>query len=506
MLDLRNARRIGIIGGGIVGWLAAIALSRVFDPAVEVTVIETTALFPLGLGEGGSLNLIDTLCRNDLDLDVFIGEAGATYKHGVLYENWTGGGVPDRYYHLFGGPGIPEIEHHVDGFFPLLSARIAVGASLHTCIPGFEAIARNASHQEIDELMATGQSGLYPSYHFDDIGFEQYLKRVGLARGITSRESPVCDIRLDNRGHACALQLQGEQLEVDFAVDASGLARMGLGTAFNPHWRSFANVLPTDQAITFDLQPAGSSRQPLTRSTAMTAGWIWEVPLNRTTKAGYVFSSRHADHTMAIAEVQHRFGCDVQPRRELSFDQGYLETAWVNNVVALGTASGFVEPLGAALAAHTFEQLRNLERILTNGGGIAPAQAIEAFNRANVRSWTGVRDYLRLHYNGSRNDTPFWRDLASAELPESYAQLRACFQKRTPRFIDIEPYVGSGWQSLFHQVDWISVAAPLGVVPSTAARAELSQLPMEWQSKAQAYLDLLKGTSPTFRPRSGWRH
>ncbi|WP_280137769.1 tryptophan 7-halogenase [Sinorhizobium glycinis] len=53
MLDLTNAKRIGIIGGGIVGWLAAIALRRVFDVDVDVTVIEAPTVFPLGPGEGG---------------------------------------------------------------------------------------------------------------------------------------------------------------------------------------------------------------------------------------------------------------------------------------------------------------------------------------------------------------------------------------------------------------------------------------------------------------------
>ncbi|WP_234939696.1 tryptophan 7-halogenase [Sinorhizobium kostiense] len=47
-----TVRRIGIFSGGIVGWLAAIAPSRVFDLYVDVTVIETAALFPLGPGEG----------------------------------------------------------------------------------------------------------------------------------------------------------------------------------------------------------------------------------------------------------------------------------------------------------------------------------------------------------------------------------------------------------------------------------------------------------------------
>ncbi|MDK1389268.1 tryptophan 7-halogenase [Sinorhizobium sp. 8-89] len=77
---------------------------------------------------------------------------------------------------------------------------------------------------------------------------------------------------------------------------------------------------------------------------------------------------------------------------------------------------------------------------------------------------------LQLHYDGNRNDTPFWREITAAELPESYAELRACFQKRTPRLTDIQPYVGGGWQSLFHQFDWISVAAHRRVVPPTAAR------------------------------------
>ncbi|WP_240545262.1 tryptophan halogenase family protein [Sinorhizobium fredii] len=504
MLDLTNAKRIGIIGGGIVGWLAAIALRRVFDVDVDVTVIEAPTVFPLGPGEGGSLNLIDTLCRNELDLDVFIGEAGATHKLGVLYENWRGGGIPDRYYRMFGGSGIPEIECRVGGFFPLLSARIAAGENLHTCIPGFELITKKASQVEIDELLATGESGLYPSFHFNHAGFERYLRRVGLARGITSRRAVVHGMRLDDRGHVNAFQLGGEELEVDFAVDASGFARLGLGKVFNTRWCSFANVLPTDRAIIFELEPRGSS--PVTRATAMKAGWMWEAPLNRSISAGYAFSSRYADAAMAIAEVENHYGFRVEAKHELSLDQGYFSTAWVNNFVALGTASGFVEPLEAALAAHTFEALRNLERILANGSGIVPARAIEGYNSANARCWTGVRDFLRLHYDSKRIDTPFWRDLAAAELPEGYANLRACFQKRTPRFIDIQPYVGSGWQSLFHEIDWISVAVPLGVVPQAAACAELRRLSTESRSEVQAYVDRLKGTIAKISSTRGYMH
>ncbi len=502
MLDLTEARRIAVIGGGITGWFAGIALRRVFKAEIEVTVIEAPELFPFGLGEEGSLNLVDTLSRNDIALDTFIDEADATYRLGVVFENWRGGGAVDQYYHLLGGPGIPEIEWRADGFFPFLSARIALGEDLHSCIPGFEVISRKASQHEFEELLETGQSGLYPSYHFDAGGLERFLKRIGSARGVTCRRTAVHGMRLNDRGHVHSIQLSGEELEVDFVVDASGFARIGLGTVFGARWRSFENALPIDRVIAFHPKPTGANPEFVTHSTAMKAGWMWQVPLNRKVSAGYVFSSRHTDDTAAVGEVERRLGRCVEPMHQLTFEQGCFETAWINNLVALGAASGFVEPLQAALTALTLEQLRNIERVLSSGGGIVPAQAVETHNTANAQCWTGVRDFLRLHYDCPRKDTPFWRDVAAAELPDSYVNLRECFQRRTPRLIDIQPYVGSGWQALFHQVDWMSVAAPLGVIPAAAARAELRRLPAESRDEVQVYLHLRNGVTPTIGPSS----
>ncbi len=506
MLDLATPKRVAIIGGGTAGWFAALTLRRIFSPAVEVTLIEAPDIGIIGVGEGGLLNLVDALSRNKIPVDEFVRETGAAYKLGFVYEGWRGGGRDDCYYHLFGGPGIPELEWRQSGFFPLLSARIAAGEDLHSCVPGFEAIARNVSQDEMRALLAAGKSGLIASYHFDSYRVASYLKKVALSRGVVHRSARIDQLVLDRTGYTRSLQFDGQQLDVDFLIDASGLARIGIGNTYGRRWESFSDYLLLDRAISFHLPNPHGNPELLTRSVSMKAGWLWQIPLTERVGAGYAFSSKHTDEGGAIAEIEAYLGHPIAPMRTLRFEAGHYGTVWIKNVVALGLASGFVEPLEATSIGQMLEQLRNIERVLVDGNGIVSRQTIEDFNRSNAQCWAGIRDFLRMHYDCPRNDTPFWRDVAKAPLPESYAALKQCFQRRTPRFVDIEGYIGAGWQGIFHTVNWMFVAAPLGIVPAAAARAELRRLPRKTHADIKAYLDLQAGTSPVVRRQGASVH
>ncbi|MDW9652893.1 tryptophan 7-halogenase [Sinorhizobium meliloti] len=488
MLDLATPKRVAIIGGGTAGWFAALSLRRIFSPAVEVTLIEAPDVDIVGTGEGALLNLVDTLSRNKISVDEFVRESGATYKLGSVYEGWRGGGRDDCYYHLFSGPGTPELEWRQSGFFPLLSARIAAGEDLHSCVPGFEAIARNASQDEVHALLAGGKAGLLASYHFDSHRVAGFLKRVALSRGVVHRVARVDGLVVDKNGYTRSLEFDGRKLDIDFLVDASDLARIGIGNTYGRRWQSFSDYLFFDRVIPFHLPNPNKNPALLTRAVSMNAGWMWQIPLLERVSAGYVFSSRHIGEAEAIAEVEAHHGHTTTPMRTLRFEAGHYETVWIKNVIALGPAAGFVEPLEAVSLGQMLEQLRNLERILVDGGGVISGQAIDEFNRANARCWAGIRDFLRMHYDCPRKDTPFWQDVAKAPLPQSYAELKQCFQRRTPRLSDIETYVGNGWQGIFHMVNWMFVAAPLGVVSAAAARAELRRLPPETRPDIEAYL------------------
>lgn len=489
MLDLSVPKRVAVIGGGTAGWFAALTLRRMFSPAVEVTLIEAPDIGIIGVGEGGLLNLVDALSRNKIPIDEFVSETGAAFKLGFVYEGWRGGGRDDCYYHLFGGPGIPELEWRQNGFFPFLSARIAAGEDLHSCVPGFDAIAGNASQELVRALLAAGKSGLMASYHFDSYRVARYLKKIAVSRGVVHRTARIDALNLDKGGYTRSLQFDGQKLDIDFLIDASGLARIGIGNTYGRRWESFSDYLLLDRAIPFHLPNPHKNPELLTRAVSMKAGWMWQIPLIERVGAGYVFSSKHIDEATALAEIEAYLGHSITPMPTLRFEAGHYGTVWINNVVAIGLASGFVEPLEATSIGQMLEQLRNLERILVDGGGVVGGHTIDEFNRANARCWAGIRDFLRMHYDCPRRDTPFWRDVANAPIPESYAQLKQCFQRRTPRLSDIETYVGNGWQGIFHAVNWMFVAAPLGVVPAAAARGELRRLPEEYRGHIQSYLE-----------------
>jgi tryptophan halogenase len=501
MLNLSASKRIAIIGGGAAGWFAAITLRRIFSPAVEITLFEQPRV-GISTEEGSRLNIIEALQRNKIEINQFAHETGASYKLGFVYEGWRGGGLKDSFYHLFGGPGVAELEWNQSGFFPLLSARIAAGMSLHGCMPAFDAITRNASQEEMRELLSTGASGFRTAFHFDKQRLVTYLGTIAQSRGVIYRKTSVDALVLNEQGYTYALAVEGERLNVDFVIDASGFERIGIGKTYNAPWCSFSKYLLPDRAISFHTQKRFKNPELVTRAVSMKAGWMWQTPLLERVGAGYVFSSNHIDEDTAMAEVvayfkQHTesssdLESSIKPISTLRFEPGHFKTAWVNNVVAIGTASGFVEPLEATSIGLMLEEIRNIERILVSCNGFIGQPVIDEFNDAYGRSWTSIRDFLCMHYDCLRNDTPFWQDVETVQPPDSYSELRACFQKRTPRLCDIEPYIATNWQGIFHMINWMFVAAPLGIIPAAAALSELRGLPADARTKVDMYFKSLK--------------
>lgn len=498
MLNLRNLSRAVVVGGGAAGWFAALTLRRMFAPHVEVRVIESPAdgaTDTVGADEGGLLNLVEALRGNGIRLDEFVRETGATLNLGISYEGWRTGAEDDCYYHLFGRPGLQEIDWTERGFHPLLSGMVHEGIELHRYIPGFASIASNASQQQAKAMLQLGESsGLSTSFHFDTHKLAEYLCRVAVSRGVVHQQARVEELVCDAGGMACAVKLEGveEALELELLIDASGLARLGIGNKLGVRWHSFSEYLLPDRAVPFHMPHPQPNPSLVTRAIAMPAGWMWQIPLAERVGAGYVFSSAHTDETKVIDEIRCRIGPGIEPMRALKFESGHFAQAWVGNIMAVGLASGFVEPLETTSIGQMLEQLRNFERIVTACDGVVPGHLIDGFNEANARCWAGIRDFLRMHYDCPRRDTDFWRDAAGLPLPPSYAELRECFQQRTPRLIDVQNYVAHGWRGIFHPVNWLFVAAPLGVVSREAAATELASLPVASRKRVAVYIHRMR--------------
>ena len=490
MINLRNAKRIVIIGGGTAGWFAALTFRRIADPDVEVLVLEDPGKGIIGVGEGGLLSLPQGLQQNGINLEEFVKATDATLKLGISYEGWRSGGPNDIYYHLFHNlnNGIEELEGTTNRTYPLLAGRVAAGLDMFSFFPGFSVIENNGTQAQANIALASNKSGLSASFHFDSHKLAEFLKSTAKAKNIKNKQLKVEKFVLDEEGNTIALKTAEGDLDVDFVVDASGLRRIGIGETYKQKWRSFSDQLILDRAIPFPIKHPKKNPALYTRSIAMNAGWMWQIPLVERTGAGYVFSSKHIDENEAVKEAEAYLGHSVDPRSVIRFDPGNFENVWCKNVLAVGLSSGFVEPLEATSIGQMLLILHRVENMIIDGHGIVGDNAIEAFNQDSLASWDEIRDFLRMHYDTIRQDTPFWQDVHNLPRSASYKDIRDVMQKRLPRFVDLEGYSGFAWQPSFVPTSWIMVASAVGAIPPQAGYDELATLPKPIFDEVQQYL------------------
>ena len=105
------------------------------------------------------------------------------------------------------------------------------------------------------------------------------------------------------------------------------------------------------------------------------------------------------------------------------------ERLWEGNVVALGLAGGFIEPLEST-SIHLIQTGINKLFWLFPDMRFSPVERDE-YNRLMIDQYEYVRDFIVLHYKATaRDDTPFWQDMAAMEIPDSLAQKIELFRTK----------------------------------------------------------------------------
>lgn len=488
-LNLRGIQRVVILGGGTAGWFSALEMRSVFGAHVQVVVIESQEIGIVGVGEGGILNLMECLQRHHINLAEFVQETDAAYKLGFRYERWRTGESQDAYYHMFPIMS-PELAWKQDGYFPILSATLNNGIDVSAYMDSVRLTDNQCSQDDVSQELKKSTANFGFSYHFDSHKLGKYLKRIALSRGIQHIEGLVEEVLRDpDTGDATHVKIknQADLLPVDFMIDASGFSRVVIGRAYKSRWLSFSKILLMNSAIPFHTPHPEPNPCLVTRSIAMKSGWMWKIPLQSRIGAGYVFNRDFITDEQAVQEIEETLGCEIEPMRTLHFEPGCYEEVWQGNVVAVGLASGFVEPLEATSIGQMLEQVTALGKMIRDTQGVITQSAISFMNRQNVDCWYGIRDFLRMHYDSPRRDTALWRAIAQADMSDHYRELKVCWQQRTPREIDFVDYEMNGWQ-LFGVLNWLPIGVAMGVMPAEATVPELLSLQPEQRQRLAHYI------------------
>jgi tryptophan halogenase len=182
--------------------------------------------------------------------------------------------------------------------------------------------------------------------------------------------------------------------------------------------------------------------------STQTGGWIWNIPLQHRDGNGYVYSSAFIDDEEAERTLRANLGGEAQAEaNRLRFVTGRRKQAWNKNVLSLGLASGFIEPLEST-SIHMIQA--GLLKFLSSFPGKTwePAQVDDDNKRIRL-DFERIRDFIVLHYHANQRDEPLWRSRREMELPDSLAERLALFRAcgRLSQHPE-EMFTATSWQAV----------------------------------------------------------
>ncbi|HEX8445576.1 MAG TPA: tryptophan halogenase family protein [Sphingomonas sp.] len=421
-------RTVVIVGGGTAGWMAAAAAARFLnDGQRRIVLVESDAIGTVGVGEATIPPILGFNRLLGIEERDFLRETGATFKLGIEFVGWDTG--QDRYFHPFGPHG-----RDIEGLnFHQLWLKLRDQPGIGT-IDEYSASAMAARHGRFAAPADDPRdplSQLAYAYHFDAGLYAAFLRRRAEDGGVVRIEGRITGTDRDpDNGHLRAVLLDGDRrVEGDLFIDCSGFRSLLLGDAMGVPFEDWSHWLPCDSALAVPTERT-EPLLPFTRSTAHPAGWQWRIGLQHRTGNGHVYASAHMSDAEAerllIAHLDARPTADP---RKLSFRAGRRLRLWEGNVVALGLAGGFLEPLESTSIHLIQAGISKLFGLFPDRRFVAVER--DEYNRLMGDAYTAIRDFIILHYHATRrDDSPFWRYVRTMPIPDSLAHKIMLFREK----------------------------------------------------------------------------
>lgn len=396
----KKIEKVVVLGGGSAGLLVALTLAKRL-PQLTTVVVRSTKIGVIGVGEG-TIASIGRFLHQFLDIDPvrFHREVHPSIKLGIKFVwgprpffNYSftsqfSGNTPRNF-----GLTLPR------GYYCQEDASFADGASA-LMVHG-KAAFRNG--------MGQPKSASAFAYHLENERLVKFLESITTEQGIEKIDAIVSDVKSGPQGVEAMVLEDGTSIEADLFVDCSGFNSQLLGKSQEEPFVDFNQSLYCDRAIVGGWPRTDEPYLPYTTAETMNSGWCWQIEHDQIINRGYVYSSQFISDEQAEVEFRQR-NPKITSTRTLKFRCGVHRRAWVKNVVAIGNAYGFVEPLEATAIGMICSACGHLATILGSSDGSFDQVQRDLFNRLQDDNWEMIRDYLAVHYKfNSRLETPFWK-------------------------------------------------------------------------------------------------
>ena len=449
-------RSIVIVGGGTAGWMTAAALSKVLGQSdCSITLVESEQIGTVGVGEATIPQILTFNRLLGIDEDDFVRSTQATFKLGIRFDDWAR--VGDSYLHPFGVFGVPIEAIPFHHYFLKLR-----GLGRLERIDEFSLACMAAPQGRFTRPLDFPNSPLAQiayAFQFDASLYARFLRRYAEARRVQRIEGRITHVHQHaESGFVESVELDnGRRVEGELFIDCSGFRGLLIEQALKTGYEDWSHWLPCDRAVAVPCARVGDPT-PYTRSTARTAGWQWRIPLQHRTGNGLVYCSRFLSDDEATSTLLANLDGEVQAEpRPLRFVTGKRKQFWNRNVVAVGLASGFMEPLeSTSLLLIQTAILRLLDMFPRQG--IDPG-LVARYNERTHFEYDHIRDFLILHYKAVERDEPFWRECREMAIPDTLRANIDLFRNSGRFYRDGEEF--------FALQSWVQVMLGQRIVPKT---------------------------------------
>jgi tryptophan halogenase len=418
-----------------------------------ISVVESPDIGTVGVGEATIPPILDLLRFLSINEADFVRYTNATYKLGIKFTDWAAMG--HSYWHPFGTFGTSinlRPFHHA-----WHKGRAAGLAPRFNDFSLCAALGDAGKFRFPDASAQSPAAGLRYALHFDAALVAQYLRAYSEKLGVVRLERTVGHVTQTPDGLIEELVFDdGSRIAADLFIDCSGFRGVLIEQTLKTGYIDWSDWLPCDRAVAMPTQLA-ASRPPYTEANARKAGWRWRIPLQQRAGNGYVYSSMHISDAEALDDLLTAVSeKPLADPRFLRFVTGRRKLFWNGNCIALGLASGFLEPLEST-SIHLV--MSGLYKLLEHFPTMDFAQSnIDSYNNELIAEVERVRDFIVLHYClTQRNDAPLWLQCRRMTLPDSLRE-RIELYRCTGR---IRQKAGE----LFTDLSWFYIFEGMGVRP-----------------------------------------
>ena len=422
--------KIIIVGGGTSGWWTAGYLAK-FGKDYDITLIESVVIPKIGVGESVLPQTNVFFKKLGIDEKVWMKDCEAVYKLGNMKQGWWRKDddpflftfwwnysdlmLRRSLYYREGPDSIWKREGHCLGDYWL--DMLARGEKTHEdFVPDLSdayALARDGCQPyDQDDNCVLGNWAPY-SYHINALKAGEIVKdNVAIPLGVKHIVLDVTQVKSENDNIVSITTSDGVEHTADLWIDCTGFQRK-LVKEINPTFKEYTdNRVNAAWVAPWPYIDKKEELEPYTQSIAKPYGWQFKVTLTSRIGSGYVFDDRFLDPEQAKQDF-----LDMWPDRKplveprlIKWTPGRLAAPWKGNVVAIGLACLFIEPLEANGVYSIEYGVETLAKVLEKGGGLIDARNAKLYSKAVGQQFDFMADFIKHHYlHTERDDTDFWK-------------------------------------------------------------------------------------------------